>query len=251
MAELAALADGSLAPERRAAVEARVAASSDLADRLVEQQRAVALAGSAVNGVEAPAALRARIDAQRRVRRVRVPRRLVLIGAPAVAALAVAIGAIVIGSGPSSERFHAALAAVPRPDAIIDSRANPWATLDRVAWGERRYDGIDDLLGALEPVDDPSQLIHGDLTGNVLFHEKLPPAIIDFAPYWRPTEYATAIVATDAVLWEAAPSELLDDVHPQYILRALIYRGVTSIEFGTDWRPTIELARRIARCESR
>jgi uncharacterized protein (TIGR02569 family) len=149
------------------------------------------------------------------------------------------------------ERFDAALAAVQRPDAIIDSRTNPWATGDRVAWGEQRYDGIDDLLGALEPVDAPSQLIHGDLTGNVLFHEKLPPAIIDFAPYWRPTEYATAIVATDAVLWEAAPGELLDDVHPQYILRALIYRGVTSIEFGTDWRPTIELARRIARCESR
>ena len=44
MAELAALADGSLAPGRRAALEARVAASSELADRLGEQQRAVALA---------------------------------------------------------------------------------------------------------------------------------------------------------------------------------------------------------------
>ena len=37
IAELAALADGSLAPERRAALEARVAASSELADRLAEQ----------------------------------------------------------------------------------------------------------------------------------------------------------------------------------------------------------------------
>ena len=111
MAELAALADGSLAPERRAVLEARVAASSELADRLVEQQRAVALAESAVNGVEAPAALRARIDAQRRVRRVWVPRRLVLIGAPAIAVLAVAIGVVVFGSGASSERFHATLAA--------------------------------------------------------------------------------------------------------------------------------------------
>ena len=43
-AELAALADGSLAPERRAALEARVAASSELADRLAEQERAVSLA---------------------------------------------------------------------------------------------------------------------------------------------------------------------------------------------------------------
>ena len=84
--ELAALADGSLAPERRAALEARVATSSELADRLAEQQRAVALARSAVDGVEAPAALRARIEAQRPVGRVRVSRRLVLIGAPAIAA---------------------------------------------------------------------------------------------------------------------------------------------------------------------
>ena len=47
IAELAALADGSLAPEQRVALEARVAASSELADRLAEQQRAVALTRSA------------------------------------------------------------------------------------------------------------------------------------------------------------------------------------------------------------
>ncbi len=149
------------------------------------------------------------------------------------------------------ERFHAALAGVPRPDAIIDTRANPWETGDRVAWGTLPYDGIDDLLAALEPVDAPAQLIHGDLTGNVLFHDELPPAIIDFAPYWHPTEYATAIVVTDAVLWESAPHELLNEAHPQYLLRALIYRGVTSIEAGTDWHPTLALARRIGACASR
>ena len=70
LAELAALADGSLAPERRAALEARVAASPELAAQLAEQQRAVALAQSAAAEVEAPAALRARIEAQRRARRV-------------------------------------------------------------------------------------------------------------------------------------------------------------------------------------
>jgi hypothetical protein len=150
------------------------------------------------------------------------------------------------------ERFHAALAGMPRPDAIIDPRTNPWEIGDRVAWGERRYDGIDDLLAALEPVDVPSQLMHGDLTGNVLFRDDLPPAIIDFAPYWRPPEYATAIIVTDAVLWEGAPEDLLDAAQPQYLLRALIFRGVTSLEFGThDWRSTLELARRIAGCASR
>src|SRR2546421_9258592 len=61
VAELAALADGSLAPERRAALEARVAASPELAERLAEQQRAVALARSVVAEVKAPAGLRAHI----------------------------------------------------------------------------------------------------------------------------------------------------------------------------------------------
>lgn len=163
MAELAALADGSLPSERRAALEARVAASSELADRLVEQQRAVALAGSAVNGVEAPAALRARIDAQRRVRRVRVPRRLVLIGAPAVAALAVAIVAVVIGSGPSSERFHAALAATEQVpgatgEATLTKTASGWrieldATgLPRLAGGRFYEAWLRNPAGVLVPI---------------------------------------------------------------------------------------------------
>jgi hypothetical protein len=112
IAELAALADGSLAPERRVALEARVAASSDLADRLAEQRRAVALTRNAAEGIEAPAALRARIEAQRRSRRVRAPRRLVLAGAATAAALVVAVGVgvSVFGSGTSAESFHAALA---------------------------------------------------------------------------------------------------------------------------------------------
>jgi hypothetical protein len=132
IAELAALADGSLAPERRAALEAQVAASSELAERLAEQQRAVALARSAADRVEAPAALRARIEAQRRVRRVWVPRRLVLIGAAATAVLAVAIGLAVFRSDSSGERFHAALA----PTDLVPGAAGS-ATLTKTTSGWR------------------------------------------------------------------------------------------------------------------
>jgi len=110
IAELAALADGSLPPERRAALEARVAASSELADRLAEQERAVMFTRTAAAEVEAPAALRARIEGQRRARRMPVSRRLVAVGAAATAALVVGIGLAVFRSGPSAERFQAALA---------------------------------------------------------------------------------------------------------------------------------------------
>jgi hypothetical protein len=85
--------------------------------------------------------------------------------------------------------------------------------------------------------------MHGDLTGNVLFHDTLPPAVIDFAPYFRPPTYASAIVVADAVCWEGAPKSLLDAVPRQFLLRALIYRGVTSLEFGSSDPPELRLAR--------
>jgi hypothetical protein len=132
LAELAALADGSLAPGRRAALEARVAASSELADRLAEQQRAVALTQRAAAEVEAPAALRARVEAQRPARRARAQRRLVLIGAGVTAALALGVGLRELGSGASAERFRAALG----PTALVPG-ATGKATLTKTSSGWR------------------------------------------------------------------------------------------------------------------
>ena len=110
VAELAALADGSVAPERRAELEERIEASPILADRLAEQERAVALLRGAGDEVEAPAGLRARLDAQRSARTVRTPRRLALGGVAAAAVAAAAIVAVVIvGSGSSGARFQATL----------------------------------------------------------------------------------------------------------------------------------------------
>jgi len=110
VAELAALADGSLAPERRAALEAQVAASPELADRLAEQERVVALTRSAAAEVEAPAGLRARVEAQRGSRRAPMRSRFVLAGAAATAAAAAVVAFAVIGSDTSGETFHTALA---------------------------------------------------------------------------------------------------------------------------------------------
>jgi hypothetical protein len=110
VAELAALADGTLPPERRTALEARVAASPELADRLEEQRRAVALARGAATEVSAPAGLRARIEAERPARRAASPRRVAVAAAAAAAVAAVLLGLGVFGSGSPAERFHAALA---------------------------------------------------------------------------------------------------------------------------------------------
>jgi PiT family inorganic phosphate transporter len=71
--ELAALADGSLPDARREAVEALVDGSPELQARLEEQRRAVALVRGAAREVEAPAGLRARVEAQRRPRARRRP----------------------------------------------------------------------------------------------------------------------------------------------------------------------------------
>lgn len=110
VAELAALADGSLERDRRDELEARVAASPGLADRLTEQQRALALTRIAAEGIEAPPALRARVEEQRRASRRRAQRRLVLVGAPVAAVLAVVVTLGVLRSEPSSQTYRAALA---------------------------------------------------------------------------------------------------------------------------------------------
>jgi uncharacterized protein (TIGR02569 family) len=164
------------------------------------------------------------------------------------------------------ERFHTALVDVPRPD-FIARYTDPWAIGDRVAWGElpasqfAEVKHLTQLASSLRPIEASSQLIHGDLTGNVLFDDPLPPAIIDLAPYWRPPAYATAIVVGDALTWEGANERILDAVahiedFPQYLLRALIYRAVTDRLFCVDepirpddadpYLPVVELACRLA-----
>jgi len=99
--ELAALADESLSPESRDALEARVVESPELAARLGEQQRALALVRGAVAEVEARPGLRARIEAERNARRApRVrPRRLVLAAGFATAAAAALALVLTLPSG--------------------------------------------------------------------------------------------------------------------------------------------------------
>ncbi|WP_431912814.1 TIGR02569 family protein [Nonomuraea jabiensis] len=134
--------------------------------------------------------------------------------------------------------FHRELRHLPRPD-LLDRRDDPWAAADRIAWGEAappRPSNADELLARLGelagPVAAPSQLVHGDLTGNVLFHPGRPPVVIDFSPYWRPVAYAEAVVVADGLLYHRADPELVEAVLPgreglHLLARALVFRLAT------------------------
>jgi uncharacterized protein (TIGR02569 family) len=141
------------------------------------------------------------------------------------------------------ERFHRASAHLPRP-SFIEERTHAWAIGDRVAWEEAEPPAPDPWLERLfvlrRPISLTSQLIHGDVTDNVLFADDLAPAIIDPTPYWRPAGFASAIVVHDAVRWWAADPEPLIaasahiEEFPQLFVRAAIYRMVASILVGSD-----------------
>jgi Anti-sigma-K factor rskA len=132
-AELAALADGSLAPARRASLEARVAASPKLAERLAEQQQAVVLARTAVQDVEAPERLRRRIEARRGARVGRGRRRLVFVTVGTAAVAAVVIGLTVFNS---SSGYGAPFRAALEPTGLSPA-ARGEATLTRSPSGWR------------------------------------------------------------------------------------------------------------------
>lgn len=138
----------------------------------------------------------------------------------------------------TSRAFHAALAGVPAP-AWVGRGRNRWAVADRVAWGETDVElapELADLVGELRatsrPVRLPSQLVHGDIAGNVLFTAGQPPAVIDFSPFCRPAGYPLAVAAVDLLAWSAAAPGVLDELADeddidQLLVRALMFRLVT------------------------
>jgi len=145
----------------------------------------------------------------------------------------------------TGEHFHAALRDVPRP-GFVDERSHQWALGDRMAFGDARIElptPLDEHVGQLLPhlgrLDLPSQVIHGDLTENVLFADGLDPAIIDFSPYYRPAGFASAIVVVDAIVWLGAPYSLIDRIQPaetrfELLARALTFRLVAAGLYRTD-----------------
>ncbi|RNE67009.1 hypothetical protein [Cryobacterium tepidiphilum] len=137
----------------------------------------------------------------------------------------------------AGRRFSDLCAGVSEP-SFIRARTDAWARGDRIAWGEETVAQVEAvpeiarIRSVLQPVEDTPTLVHGDLTGNVLFHDDLPPAIIDLSLYWRPAAYASAIVVVDAITFEGAPTGLVQTAATapafgQYLLRAIVFRLAT------------------------
>lgn len=170
----------------------------------------------------------------------------------------------------AGQALHAATKGVKRE--VVPKENHAWARADAAVWGEGEVDVpaawrklVDALVDFIrdEPVLGPSQLIHGDLSGNVLFPSALDsscpsptgtadkrsgkgrgqtkqsrpdPGVIDFSPYFRPAPYALGIVIADALIWHGHGSDLRGAVQRAgisvpvgAIARGLLFRVYTAI----------------------
>lgn len=138
--------------------------------------------------------------------------------------------------------FNGLLTSIPKP-YFIDKRTDLWAIAEKMIWeelplsfDERLYGYVQKIKAYLKPITIANQLIHGDITGNMLFAEGLPQGIIDFTPIYRPKEYALAILIVDAITWEGADASIFSYVKNeanmfQLLLRAAFFRTLTMSEF--------------------
>ncbi|KAG5802251.1 hypothetical protein H9Q74_011153 [Fusarium xylarioides] len=137
--------------------------------------------------------------------------------------------------------------AIEKP-LFLSTRQNRFTEADLVTWEEKKLQDVEevnsDVMATIRPILDQllelrqpfrqeikNQLIHGDLTGNVLFDTENgnPPAIIDITLYWRPAEYAEAIIVADGLIWLNEDRKLLEmfgtgHTRVQLLVRALYWR---------------------------
>ncbi|HEX5255859.1 MAG TPA: TIGR02569 family protein [Mycobacterium sp.] len=152
-------------------------------------------------------------------------------------------------------RLHEATGKLDRPRFLTQGPAAPWGDVDifiaadRAAWeerplasvppgarvtppiadAERSVEVLHQLATLRKPTKSPSQLVHGDLYGTVLFVGTAAPGITDITPYWRPASWAAGVVVIDALSWGEADDGLIERWNalpewPQMLLRALMFR---------------------------
>lgn len=138
-----------------------------------------------------------------------------------------------------SEKLHNDLKKMPMDG--MPEFDNPWAKAQQVLWKGQEIPSnwhkssrelVIKLLDELEVLELSSQLIHSDLSGNVLFHETLEPLVIDFSPTFAPCEYANALAVCDNIAWGDSPMSSLEllrpvDLYKKVIKYAVAFRVMT------------------------
>jgi hypothetical protein len=98
--------------------------------------------------------------------------------------------------------FHKTLKDISK-NPLMDDNRTAWGKANEMCLGDKPESVnpllqpyIDKLYELRKPVETENQLIHGDLNPeNILIAPNLPPAFIDFSPFWGPPELALAIFA--------------------------------------------------------
>lgn len=144
----------------------------------------------------------------------------------------------------ASHAFNSHLKDIPKP-AEFDSWKSPWTNAQDLAWGKcqmpedfnaKARSNLAALFRFWKKIDMPVQLIHTDLSGNILFDGN-DPVIIDFTPGYFPKEYADVLLVSDSIAWFDEPVESLDllalgdKVTFQLLLRAVLFRLSVSLFF--------------------
>jgi hypothetical protein len=118
-----------------------------------------------------------------------------------------------------SNELHKLLENYPKPD-FLDLRNNRSSIADNIAWqssdAQISYKPLKEVFNKLQTISPkinlPSQIIHGDLGGNILFSESSKPVVIDFSPYFRPKAFANAIMVVDDLVWGSKDFKLLEEL---------------------------------------
>ena len=131
----------------------------------------------------------------------------------------------------------------------IPKSDDPWSKSQRIAWQNERlpqhisknaFKILEELLSKVKLKENYKvQIVHSDLSGNILFDKDLTPLIIDFSPAIAPVEYAEAILICDSIAWEESPTSEIElichsEVNVEMILRAVIFRLSVAAIFAED-----------------
>jgi uncharacterized protein (TIGR02569 family) len=125
---------------------------------------------------------------------------------------------------------------------------NPWTSAQKILWDNKKLpidlnqdskEFCEKILAELKPITLPKQLIHSDLSGNILFHENLKPLVIDFSPAFAPYEYASALIVTDNIAWNHADINSLEllkeySIDFEVVKYAVVFRILVSALLNKD-----------------